>query len=225
MAKAPYKHPTVFVGAPFAPASTFAGLKKALDNVPLEFLFADSSIKTKQLLERVRTGITRADYSLFDITGWNPNVTLELGLAEGLNEDYYVLFKPGKGAQREPPADLRGLQRITYKTLAGMSADSLEYQLDDLLVKKLTHPRYIHDQLAGPDRTKKFMFAMRILAYYRSYRLLRRIDLPGLSSGSYLRKAGIDEVMELLRSRKLITGSLTGRQWRAGRNLYKGITA
>ncbi len=225
MAKAPYKHPTVFVGAPFSPAPQFAALKKALEKVPLEFIFADSSIKTEHLLQRVREGITRADYSLFDITGWNANVTLELGLAEGLNERYYVLYKSGKGTQAEPPADLRGIQRISYKVHAGMKQTSLEYQLDDVLVRTLTHPRYIYDHLYSEDRMKKFMFAMRVLAYFRHYKVLRKLDLTHLKSGSYLRAPAVREVMALLKSRALITGRLDGQQWRSGRNLYKGIQA
>lgn len=225
MAKAPYKHPTVFVGAPFTPASTFTSFKKALENVPIEFLFADSSIKTQHLLQRVREGIARADFSLFDITNWNPNVTLEVGLAEGMNERYYVLFKPGPGAKGEPPADLRGLQRITYKKYAGMQPGHLEYELDDVLVRQLTHPRNVYDHLSSHDRMKKFMLAMRILAYFKDYKVLRRTDLVTLKSGSYLRKAAVEEVMDLLKSRGLIKGRLDGNQWRSGKSLYKRISA
>ena len=40
------------------------------------------------------------------------DVTLEVGLAEGLNQDYYILFRLGRGGKKEPPADLRGVQRL-----------------------------------------------------------------------------------------------------------------
>jgi len=32
------------------------------------------------------------DYCIFDISTWNPNVALEIGLAEGLGVDYYILL-------------------------------------------------------------------------------------------------------------------------------------
>jgi hypothetical protein len=223
VAKSPWKHPTVFVGAPFSPATTFKKFRAALDNVPLEFIFADTTIRTQQLLERVRRGITRADYSLFDITDWNANVSLELGLAEGLAEDYYVLFKPGRGSKREPPADLRGLQRIDYRTFSGTTPESLEYQLDEKLVRVHAHPRYIYDQLGGEDRNKKFILAMRILAFFRHYKRLRRVDLTKLRRGTYLRDAGVDEIMGLLKARRLIKGKVGGQSWQADRKLYKQI--
>src|SRR5712664_3430397 len=106
-----------------------------------------------------------------------------------------------------------------------VGSDSLEYQLDDVLVRRLTHPRYVYDHLYGDDRTKKFMFAMRVLAYFRHYKLLRRTDLSRLKSGSYLRAPAVREVMALLKTRGLIKGRLDGQQWRSGRNLYKGIQA
>ena len=94
MAKAPYKHSSVFVACPYTPKAQFKAFRKALRTVPLEFHYADSQIKTRHVLDRIRRGIVRTDFSLFDISGWNANVTLELGLAEGLNKDYYILFRP-----------------------------------------------------------------------------------------------------------------------------------
>lgn len=78
MAKAPFKHPSVFVACPYTPVATFQFFRKALERVPLEFHYADSAIRTAHVLERIRQGIVRCDYSLFDITDWNANVTLEL---------------------------------------------------------------------------------------------------------------------------------------------------
>ena len=112
MALAPYKHPSVFVGCPYRPKKAFEKLREVLDRLPIEFVYADSAIRTQQVMERIRRGITRTDYSLFDITGWNANVTLEVGMAEGLNKDYYILFRPGKGSRSEPPADLKDRKSV-----------------------------------------------------------------------------------------------------------------
>lgn len=225
MAKSPYKHPTAFVGCPYSPKATYEALKKALQRVPIEFLYADNSIKTKHVLDRIRAGIVRADFCLFDITDWNANVTLELGLAEGLNRDYYVAFKPGRGAKKEPPSDLKGLQRFQYSGMYGFSAASLTYQLNMQLVQKCTHPRYVWDRLSGPVRDKQFCVAMGVLAYFKTYKVLRREDVVSmLTRGSYLHDDAIDEVFSVLHQRGLITGRLGGERWSAGKDLYKHVT-
>ncbi len=112
-------HPTVFVGCPFTPAKRFAEFRRALDLVPLQFVYASSRVRTKHILERIKGDIGAADFSLFDISGWNPNVALELGLADGLGKRYYILFRPGRRRQADAPADLKGLQRFQYTRLRG----------------------------------------------------------------------------------------------------------
>lgn len=224
MALAPFKPPSVFVGCPYTPKKRFETLRRTLDRLPIEFVYADSSIRSQQVMERIRRGITRTDYSLFDITGWNANVTLEVGMAEGLNKDYYILFRPGQGSKSEPPADLKGVQRFQYKKLDGLSSESLTSQLMDHLVKKLTHPRNIYDQLSGPDRHKMFVVAMRILAHFKKTKILRRDDLKNLIRGTWLRQNSVEETLQLLKDRSLLKGRLDGQKWEAGRNLYKHVT-
>lgn len=224
MAKAPYKHPSVFVACSYTPLATFQAFRKALERVPLEFHYADSAIKTAHVLERIRQGIVRCDYSLFDITDWNANVTLELGLAEGLNENYYILFKRGKGDKVQPPSDIQGLQRFQYRKIEGFTDECLTYQLNHHLVRKLTHPRHVYDQLSGPAREKAFVVAMRILAHFKAHTTIHRQDLTPLLRGSFLRKSAVNDVLGVLKRRGLIKGKAIGPKWRAGRSLYKGMT-
>ena len=224
MPKAPYKHPSVFIGCPYTPKARFKSFREALDRVPLEFHFADSSIRTRHVLDRIRSGIVRTDYSLFDITDWNANVTLEVGLAEGLNHPYYVLFRPGRAERIAPPANLQGIQRFQYTSADGFSEECLTYQLNQQLVRKLTHPRFIYDQLSGPNREKAFVVAMRMLAHFKRHQSLRRTDLKTLAAGSYLRGDAIQELVDLLRSRQLLRGRSDGQRWVAGRNIYKNVS-
>ncbi len=224
MAKAPFKHPTVFVGCPYSPKAQYDAFRAALETVPLEFLYADSSIKTKHVLDRIRAGIVKADYCIFDITAWNANVTLEVGLAEGLNKKYYVLFKPGKGAKKEPPSDLKGVQRFQYSSLRGFSDECLTFQLNAHLVRQLTHPRFVWDSLSGPLREKQFIFAMAVLAHFKKHKNLQRDDLSLMASGSYLREDTINEVLEILHDRALLKGRLDGQSWQIGKALYRNVS-
>lgn len=224
MAKAPFKHPSVFVACPYTPVARFRTFRDALNRVPLEFHYADSAIRTAHVLERIRRGIVQCDYCLFDITDWNANVTLELGLAEGLNKDYYILYKRGRGKKAQPPSDIQGLQRMQYETIDGFDDKCLTYQLNHQLVRKLTHPRYIYDQLTGANRDKAYIVAMRILAHFKNHKILHRSDLTSLRRGSYLRRDAADDILDMLRSRSLITGRLDGQKWKAGRNLYRNVS-
>jgi hypothetical protein len=61
--KAPYKHPSVFVGCSYKPKKVFDKLRQALGRNPLEFVDADNSISTHHVLERVRRGVTRTSPS------------------------------------------------------------------------------------------------------------------------------------------------------------------
>jgi hypothetical protein len=56
----------------------FAALEKTYG---VKFIFADEKITNLHILQKIISYIDASDFSLFDISGWNPNVTLELGLA------------------------------------------------------------------------------------------------------------------------------------------------
>ena len=48
---------------------------------PVRFIFADEKITNMHIMAKIESYIKGADFSIFDISGWNPNVTLELGFA------------------------------------------------------------------------------------------------------------------------------------------------
>ncbi|MEM7645182.1 MAG: hypothetical protein AAF366_22160 [Pseudomonadota bacterium] len=95
--------------------NAFAELKKDLGAI--KFVFADEEITNQHILDKIEKMIVDSDVSLFDVTTWNPNVALELGLAMGLKKDYYILFDPTK-EDSEVPSDIRGRERIQYESLS-----------------------------------------------------------------------------------------------------------
>jgi hypothetical protein len=104
----------------------------------ITFEFADERITNKQILDKITDMIMTSRFSLFDVTTWNANVALELGIAIGAGRDYYLLFNPShpenpKG--REVPADLGGLDRIQWH-----SYTELEEGLTNLLVQEFGVP-------------------------------------------------------------------------------------
>jgi hypothetical protein len=94
-----------------------------------KFVFADEEITNMHIMEKIKNYILDSEFSLFDVTGWNANVTLELGIAVGLRKQYYILLKSDGNA--DAPADIRGLDRVQYT-----SNTELEAKLTVLLQQK-----------------------------------------------------------------------------------------
>ncbi|HEX9341110.1 MAG TPA: hypothetical protein VF992_08085 [Thermoplasmata archaeon] len=112
---------TVFVAYPY---KLFAGedYRAVFDRVGkalgVKFTFADQKILDVHILEKIALMIKEAEFSIFDISGWNPNVTLEYGLALGFGEKKFLLFDPGKTEFSEVPADVRGFDRLEHRSYA-----------------------------------------------------------------------------------------------------------
>lgn len=84
----------------------YASLEKAFG---IKFIFADEKITNMHILQKIISYIRGSDFSLFDISSWNPNVTLELGVALATSDDWYICFNPETTDVREVPSDIRGL--------------------------------------------------------------------------------------------------------------------
>ena len=81
------------------------------------------------ILQKILSYIRSSDFSLFDISSWNPNVTLELGIALALSDDWYICFNPKETDLSEVPSDIRGIDRIQYLSFADLE-DKLTALLD-----------------------------------------------------------------------------------------------
>ena len=114
----------------------FQDLKKAFQ---VEFVFADEKITSLHILQKIANYIRESRFGIYDISGWNPNVTLELGLAFGLNEKPFIAIDPSKTDINEVPADLRGIDRIQYGSYA-----ELQTGIEKLLIQEFP-PQPTHD--------------------------------------------------------------------------------
>ena len=80
----------------------------------VEFIFADEKITSLHILQKIANYIRSSRFGIYDISGWNANVTLELGLAFGMTERAFIAIDPSKTDINEVPSDLRGIDRIQY---------------------------------------------------------------------------------------------------------------
>ncbi|KAF0175136.1 MAG: Uncharacterized protein FD161_3448 [Limisphaerales bacterium] len=114
----------------------FADLEKAYD---VRFIFADEKITNMHILQKIISYIKASDFSLFDISGWNPNVTLELGIALAHSDNWYICFNPEKTPIAEVPSDIKGIDRIQYSSFSDLS-DKLTTLLEQRYPKQKRQP-------------------------------------------------------------------------------------
>lgn len=202
MARAAYKLPSVFVGCPYGGKFPFPAFKATLERLPFRWYYADTNLATKHLLGILTTYIKSVDFCIFDISLWNPNVALEIGLAEGLGVEYYILLN--KNLSKGVPADVQGLQRIEYDSPKGLETSDLLPSLVKYLVKDKTHPRNIYNALSTDNRDMKFYFALGVLAHLRDNKRFTHEDGNRLARGTYLRADAKNSVLDLLQENGLI---------------------
>jgi hypothetical protein len=87
-----------------------------------------------------------SDFSLFDISGWNPNVTLELGIAIADSDNWYICFNPEKTPVSEVPSDIKGIDRIQYSSFSELE-EKLTALLEQRYPKEIRQP--LEDYISG----------------------------------------------------------------------------
>ena len=103
-----------FVAMPFRPELNyfFLYLKKYLEeNYGLRVERGDARVLTKPLMEKIKEQILKADLIIGDVTGNNPNVFYELGIAQA--NDKPVLFLT-QNPPEQAPVDIRQFEFIQY---------------------------------------------------------------------------------------------------------------
>ncbi len=76
---------SIFVAYPyeFSKDDYRGAFNEVAEEYEVEFTYADEQITSQQILEKVTRMIKESGFAIFDITNWNPNVALELGIATG----------------------------------------------------------------------------------------------------------------------------------------------
>ncbi len=224
MARVRTRMPRIFVGHPFGGRFPVGRFRKIFKELPFSVIYGNTDLQTKHLLSIMKSNISKSDFSIFDLSDWNSNVALELGLAEGLKrgagKDYYILLNSRRSS--EVPSDIRGLQRLEYtsydfKDEAGLGYFLVQYVLSkEYWVKKLWRAFSAHK-----NAVKMRFLALRILSHLRDHERLTGDNVKSLTRGTRLRKEDRDEVVEALRKERLIKRVGTTHTYQSGRKIYK----
>lgn len=129
----------VFIAYPWAAyenrpdyKASFISLERELD---VRFVFAESQLSQHHVLDKIQEMIETTAFGIYDLTQWNPNVTLEYGIARGLGRQAFIAFNPTVGSSTDVPADTRGYDRVQYTTF-----DELTSEVRRLVIQELGYP-------------------------------------------------------------------------------------
>jgi hypothetical protein len=101
----------------------------------VEFVFAEERFSDAHVLDKIIGMIRESTFGIYDVSGWNPNVTLEYGVARGLGTRAFIAFNPAKTKRDDVPADVRGYDRLQYASL-----DDLNSKVASLVRQELGLP-------------------------------------------------------------------------------------
>jgi hypothetical protein len=95
----------------------------------VKFRFVDDDRSAPHIIEKARTLLTRCRAAVFDLSGWNANVSFEFGIAIGfvgmhLNNVYLLLNTTEN--EEDVPSDLRGLAQLRYASLPDLKSQLSE---------------------------------------------------------------------------------------------------
>ena len=202
------KLPKVFIGSPYDGRS-LPPLRKVFKDIPFQNAFAADFLRNMHLLKICEELINWADFCIFDVSNWNPNVTLELGMAQGLGKDYYIICNSRRS--RSVPSDIKGIQRLTFSSYELLN-NKREINKSGLWYKLMTqigNDRNIISPLWDRfDDTKigqkQRLYAARILSTLRLNSRIKKDQLNSLYYGLGLNKNARHRTLVILKQRNLI---------------------
>lgn len=223
MARVRTRMPRVFVGHPFGGRFSVAKFRGIFKELPFKVVYGNTDLQTRHLLQIMKGNVGKSDFSIFDLSDWNPNVALELGLAEGLKrraaKQYYIVLNTRRS--RDVPSDIRGLQRLEYTAYDFKPERGLGDQLVTYILAKEYWVKKIWAAIPESGNGRKMrLMALRVLAHLRDHDKLTADNVYAVARGTHLREADRDRVVEVLRGLKLLKKIKGAEAFTAKRNLY-----
>jgi len=129
---------------------TFKYGSKVLPNEEKSFGVPEFINRNKQLYEIFVEGIESSDIFVADITGQNPNVMLELGIAMKLNKNILILKQ--KNEDEKFPFDIQGVHIQEYATVKELEKHIFEFIEMFSKIRNQTFDDYLQDHYVKVDK-------------------------------------------------------------------------
>lgn len=115
----------IFVAYPYKLEGYRDALAKALPGPTYELLYADEHLASDHVLRKIERMLEDCDLAIFDLTGANPNVTLELGISIAAEHPYIVAIQ--RDSINGLNADIHGWDQIRYESVEGLGETIRRY--------------------------------------------------------------------------------------------------
>jgi hypothetical protein len=115
----------LFVAYPYKIDGYREALAATLASENVELVYADEHLADKHVLHKIEDMLGECDLALFDVTGGNPNVTLELGIAIAAPHPYVVAVN--HAALGSLGADIHGWDQLRYGTVKELGSRLADY--------------------------------------------------------------------------------------------------
>jgi hypothetical protein len=106
-------------------------IRKSLSG--FKVIIAEEDVMNIALTCKICHEIQSAQFGIVDITGFNENVLIELGMLYGFNKPVVILVKDTEKIKIEIPSNIIGIEQIRYKDFNELSS-----KLENVLEKLLT---------------------------------------------------------------------------------------
>jgi hypothetical protein len=163
----------------------------------VKFDFAEQRVSTGTALEKIVEMIESAALGIYDVSGWNANVTLEYGVAIGLGSKRFIAFNPARTDADDVPTDVRGYDRLQYSDL-----EELSTEVEELGVQELGTGGTAIDPLESDRRG-----LMQVIGEHPNQTLRGLTDLTGL------RKDYVQLLLRRSSSELTVTGATRGTRY------------
>ena len=116
----------VFVTYPYTlyPHDDYRGVFSRVEQVfKVRFVFANEELTSVPLLDKIINMMRFCRFGIYEVSGSNANVALELGVAMGLREEVVLAFGFEREGRPDALSNLRGINHIQWDSFAELEED------------------------------------------------------------------------------------------------------
>ncbi len=193
-------------------------MKKELEEeTPLHLILADTVAltSTDYLLEHITTLIRESAACLFDASGGNPNVSLEVGIAHALPAEFLITLYTRKPRQQKIAeealakegevkpiiSDLQGRNRVEYKTYSSLKDQLVKRYLNKLPYMKRWTDFKSRNATLSPHALRVFQ-ELRASGRTVRPRVIAMLDGTGIVADDLLRQLSDAKLLVVKSGRK-----------------------
>jgi uncharacterized protein YjaZ len=175
----------VFIGCPWKTVrKKYVDLREEIKKrFPIHFVIVGSEVghSAEDLLNYIKSRLETSSSAIFDVSGGNPNVSLEFGYAEGLNiESALYISTHGKSGRSSSSiiSDLAGKRRKEYKNENSLTRLVSEFcKNHPYTIKFEKAMKVLMKRLSKGEKKSYRALSLKIIHYFDDKEIVRRDDL------------------------------------------------